>query len=98
MDFHGRSLCGLPFFLQAQEGASGWSIPPLMYGGETLVGKCMLRDASERTCSETPAVHLGGVKQHWNYDPWVKCATFAECKTDISAMLAVKSGVVPSHD
>ena len=31
----------------------------------------------------------------WEYELWVKCTTSAECKTDVSAVLTVKSGLDP---
>ena len=31
----------------------------------------------------------------WEYELWVKCTTAAECKTDISAVLTVMSGLEP---
>ena len=47
----------------------------------------------ERPCSVTLADHLGSVMHNGKHDSWVKCATFAECKSDISAVLMDKSGL-----
>ena len=44
-------------------------------------------------CSAILAMHHCGVKQKGEHDLWVKCTTSAECKTDISAVLAVMSGL-----
>ena len=41
----------------------------------------------------TLADHLGSVMHNGKHDSWVKCATFAECKSDISAVLMDKSGL-----
>ena len=49
-------------------------------------------------CSAILAIHHCGVKQKGEHDLWVKCTTSAECKTDISAVLAVKSGLGLVHD
>ena len=49
-------------------------------------------------CSAILAIHHCGVKQKGEHDLWVKCTTSAECKTDISAVLAVKSGLELVHD
>ena len=49
-------------------------------------------------CSAILAMHHFGVKQKGEHDLWVKCTTSAECKTDISAVLAVKSGLGLVHD
>ena len=43
----------------------------------------------------TLADHLGSVKRKGKHDSWGMCATSAECKTDISAVLTVKSGLDP---
>ena len=40
----------------------------------------------------TLADHLSGVMRNRKYESWGKCATSAECKSDISAVLTVKSG------
>ena len=44
-------------------------------------------------CSAILAIHHCGVKQKGEHDLWVKCTTSAECKTDISVVLAVMSGL-----
>ena len=49
-------------------------------------------------CSAILVMHHCGVKQKGEHDLWVKCTTSAECKTDISAVLAVKSGLGLVHD
>ena len=47
----------------------------------------------ERPCSVTLADHLSGVMRNRKHGSWGKCATSAECKSDISVVLTVKSGL-----
>ena len=47
----------------------------------------------ERPCSVTLADHLSSVMRNRKYESWGKCATSAESKSDISAVLTVKSGL-----
>jgi hypothetical protein len=62
--------------------------------GESLVGVYWWEvTTSERPCNGTLAGHLGSVRRKRKHDSWVKCATSGECKTDISVVLMVKSGL-----
>jgi hypothetical protein len=55
----------------------------------------------EKPCSETLASHLGSecgtckTRLEWNHDSWVKLCTSSECKTDITDVLTVTSGLDP---
>ena len=58
-------------------------------------------DSLEKPRSESLATHQRKclralpTGQHGKHELWVKCTTSAECKTDISAVLMVKSGLDP---
>jgi hypothetical protein len=68
----------------AQEGASAVEENRLPDSGESLVGVYRWEvTTSKRPCSGTLADHFGSVRRNGKHDSWVKCATSAECKTDI---------------
>ena len=79
----------------------GWRVTPLMYGGETSVGKCILGDSLEKPRSDllthTPEVCKvpSGAGTREDHDSWVKCANSAECQTEYSAVLIVMSSLDP---
>ena len=62
---------------------------------------CTYSDSLEKPCSESLATHqrkclrLCKPGRHGKHELWVKCTTSAECKTDISVVLTVTSGLDP---
>jgi hypothetical protein len=91
----------LPDSTRHKRGLLGWRVTPLMYGGETSVGKCILGDSLEKPRSDllahTPEVCKvpSGAGNREDHDSWVKCTNSAECQTEYSAVLTVMSSLDP---